>query len=250
MDNNCNTKGNKLKNDHQLEEMFSSIAHRYDLLNSIISLNLHHRWRKKAAELSGIKKNMTALDICCGTGDMAFALLKKADGDIKVIGIDISQEMLNIAKKKSTSSGYNGVTFLKGNMCRMPFDDNFFDVATIAFGLRNITNVPLALKEACRVLKPNGKIVCLEISIPKSAIIYLPWKIWFSVLTPIWGKMFRSNKSAYRYLPESVNKFMKPEEVVEEFIQNGFCEVKSLPLSFGFVTIYTGIKAKMPEYNN
>lgn len=225
-----------------VESLFSAIAPKYDFMNSVLSLTRHKAWRRYAVSKSGLKPGGCALDVCCGTGDFAFELANAAGASGNVVGLDFAAPMVEIAKAKAGRAGLNNVDFLVGNACELPFDDNSFDCATVGFGIRNVADVDKALSEMARVVKPGGKVLCLEISKVRSPILRLPWMLYFYVLTPYTARIFKAKQSAYEYLPESVKEFMAREELAARFENSGLRDITFHDMMFGAVCLHIGTK--------
>ena len=225
-----------------VERMFSSVAPKYDFMNSVLSLTRHKAWRRFAVSKSGLELGGCALDVCCGTGDFAFELARKVGDEGAVTGIDFSVPMIELAKRKAGRVGCDWVEFFVGNAGRLPFPDDSFDCVTVGFGLRNVADVSQALAEMTRVTKPGGKVLNLEISKVESGLLSLPWKLYFYALTPYTARLFRARKSAYEYLPRSVKEFMSREEMAAEFEKSGLRDVGFHDLMFGAVCLHVGTK--------
>ena len=195
-------KDNKSGKKEQVAQMFNNIAKRYDFLNHFLSLGIDNLWRKKAIKcISSIVPNPLILDVATGTGDLAIAALKL--NPQKVIGIDISEEMLNVGIKKIKRKGYqNLIELKKGDSESLEFDDNTFDGITAAFGVRNFENLNKGLSEMYRVLKPKGKIVILEFSKPGIFPVKQFYNFYFKAILPLLGKIISKDNSAYTYLPK------------------------------------------------
>jgi demethylmenaquinone methyltransferase/2-methoxy-6-polyprenyl-1,4-benzoquinol methylase len=226
-----------------VEGIFSSIAKRYDMLNSILTLNIDKLWRKKAIKLSGIEKDDKVLDLCCGTGQMIDYECKAVGKNTSVIGIDFSQEMLDVGKERLEylSKDYR-FKLIKGSILELPFEDNTFDCITITFGLRNIQDTNKALSEMYRVLKPNGKVICLELSKPNRLILNKVYNLYFNNVLPVIGYIGTGDKKAYYYLRDSVNNFMTKEQLKLQFQNNGFKNTGYKSLSLGISSIHYGSK--------
>lgn len=225
-----------------IEALFSAIAPKYDLMNSVLSLTRHKAWRRYAVGLSGLKPGGRALDVCCGTGDFAFDLAKVAGAEGRAIGLDFAVPMVKIAREKTRRKRVANVEFVVGDACELPFEDDSFDCVTVGFGIRNIPDVDKAVGEMARVVKPGGRVVCLEISHVRSPILRIPWKIYFYALTPYTARVFRARKSAYEYLPQSVREFMSREELAERFGKAGLVDVAYHDMMFGAVCVHVGTK--------
>lgn len=217
--------------------MFDNIAHRYDLLNRILSLGIDITWRKKAVKYLSSIEPKTILDVATGTGDFAFeALSLKPE---KVTGYDISEGMMKYGREKAKQGGVSHIVeFVKGDSEQMPFADNSFDAITVGFGVRNFENLETGLKEMYRVLKPGGKVAILEISQPPNAIIRALYGLYFSRILPVIGRMFSKDVRAYTYLPESVKAFPEGLAFVKILGNIGFRNVQWKPLTFGACAFY------------
>lgn len=235
-------KDNKSGKKEQVAQMFNNIARRYDFLNHFLSLGIDNLWRKKAIKcISDIAPNPLMLDVATGTGDLAIAALKL--NPQKVIGIDISTEMLNGGIKKIKRKGYqNLIELKKGDSENLEFDDNTFDGITAAFGVRNFENLDKGLSEMYRVLKPKGKIVILEFSKPRVFPVKQFYNFYFKAILPLLGKIISKDDSAYTYLPESVNQFPERELFIQKLEQVGFKNCSFKPLSFGIASLYWAYK--------
>jgi demethylmenaquinone methyltransferase/2-methoxy-6-polyprenyl-1,4-benzoquinol methylase len=216
--------------------MFSSIAHRYDLLNLVLSMGEDRRWRRRAAQLTRVRPGDRVLDACTGTGRLA-GLLKRRVGDRgRVVGLDLTEAMLESARRQVA-----GVEFVAGDACHLPFADNSFEAATMAFGLRNIDRHDLALGELLRVLQPGGRAVILEFS--QVGQILRPWYSAYSrVMIPLVAKALLGRASAYQYLTESISAFPPPPVVSRWFREAGYDRVHYQRMSFGIVAIHIGVK--------
>ncbi|PLX13553.1 MAG: bifunctional demethylmenaquinone methyltransferase/2-methoxy-6-polyprenyl-1,4-benzoquinol methylase UbiE [Marinilabiliales bacterium] len=222
--------------------MFNNIARRYDFLNHFLSLGIDKIWRKKAIRnLHGIPSNPVILDVATGTGDLAIAALKL--NPEKVIGIDISLEMLNIGIEKIKKKKLDHIIELKkGDSENLEFESNSFDGLTVAFGVRNYENLNKGLSEMYRVIKENGKLVVLEFSKPRAFPVKQIYNFYFRYILPGIGKIISKDSSAYTYLPESVNQFPERESFVTELEKVGFKNTTFETLSFGIATLYVAKK--------
>jgi len=214
--------------------MFSSLAVRYDLLNSVLSQGQDRRWRRRAAQLTRAQPGDRVLDVCSGTGALAALLWRRVGAQGEVIGVDLTEAMLEVAKARVP-----GVTFLVGDACQLPFPDRRFAAATMAFGLRNIKERRLALRELARVLRPGGRAVILEFS--QVHPLLRTGYAWYSryVIPPI-ARRILGRDSAYRYLTESIAAFVPPEVVSKWMWEAGFQSVRLHRMTAGVVTIHVG----------
>ncbi len=225
----------------QVASMFNNIANTYDFLNHFLSLGIDIIWRKKAiAELKEIKPQLI-LDVATGTGDFAFEALGLKPK--KIIGVDISQGMLDIAQQKITKrSEQHRFEVRLGDSEKLLFDDNTFDAVTVSFGVRNFENLDKGLSDMNRVLKPGGKVVILEFSNPKTFPIKQFYNFYSFKLLPLFGKLFSNDARAYTYLPESVKAFPDGSDFLSRLNEAGFSNTQCKVLGFGICSIYTGIK--------
>ncbi len=225
----------------QVEEMFDNISGKYDFLNHSLSLNLDKYWRKVAVSNLRNLPVTSLLDVATGTGDMIKPALKLMPK--RVVGLDISEGMLREARNKFPNRYKDTVIeFVKGDSENLPFPDNEFDAETVAFGVRNFEDTLKGLREMHRVLKPGGKIVVLEFSRPAVFPFRNIYQFYFTNLLPFFGRWVSKDKEAYTYLPESVRSFPEREEFTGMMKNAGFYDCKVRPLTFGVVSVYTGIK--------
>ncbi len=219
--------------------IFNDISDNYDFLNHFLSGGIDIIWRRKFIKSLNFSDGEKVLDVATGTGDVAFAIKRKHD--VSIIGLDLSANMLKVARKKSAKSGVNDIEFIEGDAEKLPFDDNTFDKLVISYGLRNLGDFKIGIEEFYRVLKPNASIGVLEFMQPRSTIVSVVFKLYFNHILPRIASLF-SNSKAYRYLPESVQNFFTPEELKKLMEEVGFKEVKCKNLSFGITTIINGKK--------
>lgn len=222
----------------KIQEMFDVIATDYDRLNHIMSLGIDKTWRSRAIkQIVGAK----VLDIACGTGDFSIAIAKKTDAS--VTGLDLSEGMLKVMDEKVRKEGLQDrISTLQGDCENMPFEDCSFDCVTIGFGIRNFEHRETALREILRVLRPDGKLIILELSIPQNPVIRWFYKLYFSGITPTIGGWISGQKSAYRYLPASVIAFPPKDQWMKTMSDCGFSEVKHKAFTLGICRLYTGRK--------
>ena len=226
-----------------VHDVFSSIATKYDKLNTILTLNIDKLWRKNAVRLCAIKENDLVLDLCCGTGKMIELECTAVGVNTEVIGLDFNQEMIDVGYKKLKQSLNNyKFNLIKGDVMELPFEDNTFNNITIAFGLRNVPDKIKAISEMYRVLKPGGKVVCLELSKPEMPIFRNIYNVYFSFVLPVIGYLGTRDKAAYYYLRDSVNGFMTKNQLKNEFKNIGFENSGFRSLTCGIASIHYGIK--------
>jgi demethylmenaquinone methyltransferase/2-methoxy-6-polyprenyl-1,4-benzoquinol methylase len=225
-----------------VESMFDSIAWRYDFLNHFLSLNIDRLWRRRAIKIiSRSYKSPDILDVATGTGDLAIAAMKLNPS--KITGIDISSKMLEIGKEKVERKGFAGsIDLILGDSEKIPFGDNIFDVAMVAFGVRNFSDPVKGLSEMNRVIRKGGMIMVLEFSKPTGFLIKPLYNFYFRNILPFFGRLFSKDNAAYNYLPDSVMKFPDNEEFLKLLVQAGCSETHQIKLTGGVASIYTGIK--------
>jgi demethylmenaquinone methyltransferase/2-methoxy-6-polyprenyl-1,4-benzoquinol methylase len=225
-----------------VESMFNSIAWRYDFLNHFLSFGIDYLWRRKAVRIiSTYKKNPLILDVATGTADLAIASLKI--DPLKVTGVDISEKMLEAGQKKITKRGLTDkIELLKGDSEELAFRDNIFDVAMVAFGVRNFSDPLKGLSEMCRVTKPGGLIMVLEFSRPSAFALRHLYNFYFHNILPVFGRLFSKDRIAYNYLPESVMKFPDNKAFLKLVSEAGYIHESQVKLTGGIASIYTGLK--------
>ncbi|APY09608.1 bifunctional demethylmenaquinone methyltransferase/2-methoxy-6-polyprenyl-1,4-benzoquinol methylase [Winogradskyella sp. J14-2] len=226
----------------QVTEMFDTISNEYDGLNRVISFGIDVKWRNKVVKIVSQKQPERILDIATGTGDLAISLT--ATHAKEIIGLDISNGMLDVGRKKIASKKLeNIISMVIGDSENLPFEDNTFDAITVAFGVRNFENLEKGLSEILRVLKQNGIFVILETSVPTNPIYKFGYNIYSRFILPTIGKLFSKDKIAYNYLSESASVFPYGEELNNILRKIGFINVKDQPQTMGVATIYTASKA-------
>jgi len=226
----------------QVATMFNNISKTYDFLNHFMSLGIDIIWRKTAIRELKNDNPKHILDVATGTGDFAFESLKILNPE-KIIGVDISQGMLDIASEKISKRKLSHKFEVRlGDSEKLLFDDNSFDAVTVAYGVRNFENLEKGLTDMFRVLKPGGKAVILEFSKPRAFPVKQLYNFYFHYITPSIGKIFSKDNSAYKYLPESVAAFPEGGEFKSLMEKVGYRNTKNRPLAFGICSIYTGTK--------
>ena len=224
----------------QVEKMFNNISHRYDFLNQLLSLGIHHSWRKKSVNIFKEKKPELILDIATGTAD--FAIESLVANPKKIIGVDISEGMLDYGRKKIKEKKLeHNIELRKGDAENMEFEAETFDVITVAFGVRNFENLERGLVNMHKVLKTGGDVVILEFSKPKGFFKFI-YNFYFRFITPTIGKLFSKDNSAYTYLPASVSAFPDGTDFLNIMQKCGFKNTKCKSLTFGIASIYSGTK--------
>lgn len=225
----------------QVANMFNKISKRYDLLNHLLSLGIDISWRKKAIKQLNEIEPRSILDVATGTGDFAIEALKLKPE--KIVGVDISEGMLEVGRQKMDKMGYSHIISMElGDSENLPYREKSFDATIAAFGVRNFENLEEGLKGMYRILKNGGKIVVLEFSKPKTFPFKQLYNFYFKAILPIIGRLISKDNSAYTYLPESVQVFPDGQDFLNILQKSGFSDTKCIPLTFGICSIYTGIK--------
>ncbi len=222
-------------------EMFARISPRYDLMNSLMTGGLHHRWKRATARLTAGKAAGPALDVATGTGDLAFALAD-CPKVTEVVGVDLLPEMLTIANRRRASGlgGGRSVQFVQGDALRLPFPDESFVGATAGFSLRNMPDVPAAIREMARVVAPGGRVTTLELTPMAPGIASGMGHFYFRRLVPLMGQLVAGDRAAYTYLPDSVDYFLTADGLAELFREAGLVDVGYRRLGFGGVALHFG----------
>ncbi len=238
-----NLPGQFSEKERDIQNMFSAGAGKYDLLNRVISFGRDVSWRRFAVKKAVIGPNSRILDLACGTGDVAIEIARQTRQNSKILGVDFSKNMLDLAANKVRKRGLSRyIFFQKGRAEELPFSDEVFDAVFIAFGIRNVPNIKKGISEIYRVLKEGGKIVILEFTPPKKSFFsFLPW-LYIRYILPEIGRIFSGSKDSYKYLPRSISNFYRPEEVKSMLTGIGFKEVKYYYLNFKLVVTYLGRK--------
>ena len=228
----------------RVEQMFARIAPKYDLLNHILSFNQDVRWRKRAVELAKLGLGERVVDFCCGTGDLALAMVESEPGLGEVVGVDFCQPMLDIARTKCSDrcKGFN-IKWLCADASNTGLEEGVFDVVSCAFGIRNLGEPAAGIKEAFRVLKSGGRMVILEFAMPEKKVLGWGYGCYFRLVLPLIGSMISQDRhGAYRYLPESVRCFQANKRLEEMAVDAGFVNVKVEKLCWGAVLVLVGLK--------
>ena len=256
-----------LKDPHKLPDkrrlvrvMFSAIARRYDLLNHILSLNMDRSWRRRAVELAQPEPGQTVLDLCCGTGDLALQFACTEPRLSKIIGVDFSEEMLKVArnkqqkkqpKKQACRHNPPVIKWLCADAESVPLPGGHFDCVTCAFGIRNLQNLPTALREMFRLLKPRGRLVILEFAMPRNRLLSVLYECYFRLVLPCLGGIISNDKyGAYRYLPHSVINFPNAHRLEQLIRQANFSTVRIECLCRGVVLAIVADKNIYTDHNN
>ena len=217
----------------QVRAMFDRIARVYDLMNSVMTAGMHHRWRERAADLARVGPGSRALDVATGTGDLAIELARRG---AEVTGLDFSEPMLELARGKAP-----GVEWVRGNALALPYGDGEFDAVTVGFGARNFSDLGRGLAEMARVTRPGGRVVVLEITTPQKPPLSWFFRLWFDRLVPALGRL-AGDSDAYAYLPSSVRRFPGPRELAAELAGAGLEDVRWLLTAGGIIAVHSGTR--------
>lgn len=235
------------KSGQRVRRMFGEISSRYDFMNHFLSGGVDYYWRWKTVRTIPPTADAPVLDVCTGTGDLAFSWWKKAGGRVAVFGSDFTREMLDLANqklgRKKIKPNQEPITFVEADTQQLPFPADHFQIVSVAFGLRNVSDTDAGLKEMIRVCKPGGSVVVLEFSLPKNRIFRSVYLWYFKNVLPKLGQLLARNKqSAYNYLPDSVSEFPYGKALADRMENCGLETVQWKPLTFGISTLYYGRK--------
>ena len=226
-----------------VREMFATIAPRYDATNRVMTAGLDERWRRAAIDRLAAPHDGRILDLCCGTGDVSFHLLRR-DPTLHVTGIDFCEPMLAGARARAAREApHKDVTFLEGDVMALPFEDDAFDGATMGFSLRNVVDIDATLREVKRVLRPGRRFVNLDVSKAPNRLLKRAFDIYFYGLVPMIGALVGGSKRAYHYLPQSLTNHPNGVQLRDRFADAGFLDCGYVPLMGGTIAIHYGTKA-------
>ena len=230
------------KSNQRVRDMFGEIAPKYDRMNHLLSMNVDRYWRWRAVKKLAPNRTDPILDVCTGTGDLAFSFHKYTGGEVPIVGSDFCFEMLEVGREKSDKFA-QPVTFIEADAQELPFESDRFQVVSAAFGLRNVADTDLGLREMTRVCKPGGKVAVLEFSVPRHQPIKGMYGWYFKNVLPKIGQMLaRNDSNAYNYLPDSVGEFPCYEKLTDKMLAAGMSKANFYPLTFGIATLYIGVK--------
>jgi len=232
------------KSGDRIQKMFGEISGRYDFLNHFLSGGVDYYWRWRTVRKVRPNGDSPILDVCTGTGDLAIAYWKKARGNTAVVGTDFTPEMLDIARQKSAKVGNKApLTFQQADTMDLPLESNTYQIVSVAFGLRNVSDTVAGLTEMTRVCKPGGQVAVLEFSMPRNQLFGAVYRWYFRNILPRIGQLLaRNSEAAYKYLPQSVSQFPQDEELAGLMRQAGLTDITWTPLTFGIATLYVGVK--------
>lgn len=226
-----------------VKKIFENVSGRYDLMNDFMSLGIHRVWKKSMLDWLAPRRGQSLIDVAGGTGDIAFNFIKRAKTGANATILDLTESMMIEGKKKTIDLPEESqINWVCGDAMRMPFGDNTFDVYTISFGIRNVTNISKTLSEAYRVLKPGGRLMILEFSsVNNDLISWIYDKYSFNII-PKLGELVSNDRESYQYLVESIRKFPNQEKFSEMIINEGFRKVKYRDLTFGIAALHSAWK--------
>lgn len=222
-----------------IQKMFSTIAKQYDRANSVMSMQMHHYWNKQLIRKMGVVDHH--LDLCCGTGEIAFGMLGERFPPTKSYLLDFCREMLDCAKIKGEKLCHD-IQYIQADAQKIPLEDGIVDAVTVAYGIRNVKDPKKCAKEVLRVLEDGGKFGILELTQPKNFLLRFGHKVYMHTVLPTVGRMVSANKEAYQYLCNSIQNFVAPEDLAEILLEVGFDEVEIYPLMGGIATIILATK--------
>jgi len=224
-------------------DVFHSVASRYDLMNDLLSGGIHRIWKRFTIELSGVRKGDAVLDIAGGTGDLAIRFAQLVGSEGRVVLADINESMLQVGRDKLLDRGVQGnIEFVQADAQSLPFPDDSFDCVTIAFGLRNVTDMPLALRSMLRVLKPGGRLLVLEFSTPQSSLLGRLYDNYSFHVLPVMGRLVANDAESYQYLAESIRRHPDQETLLDMMEDAGFCQCEYHNMTGGIVALHRGLK--------
>jgi demethylmenaquinone methyltransferase/2-methoxy-6-polyprenyl-1,4-benzoquinol methylase len=225
----------------QVRTMFDRIAGVYDLMNTAMTAGMHHRWRERAADRAELEPGDRALDVCCGTGDLALELARRVGPRGAVVGCDFSEPMLELARRKAARRNLGQVRFEWADALELPYPERAFDAVTVGFGARNLADLARGLGELTRVLSPGGRLVILEITQPRRPPLSTFYSLWFDRVVPILGAV-AGDRDAYAYLPQSVKRFPSPSGLAELMHASGLERITCTILAGGIIAIHSGTR--------
>jgi demethylmenaquinone methyltransferase/2-methoxy-6-polyprenyl-1,4-benzoquinol methylase len=221
----------------QVRAMFDRIAGVYDRMNSVMTVGLHHRWRARAADLAALAPGARALDVACGTGDLALELSRRVGPGGEVVACDFSEQMLELARAKAADQPTVRVEW--ANALELPYRDDEFAAATVGFGVRNFSDLERGLSELVRVVRPGGKVVILEMTTPTRPPLSTFFRVWFDRIVPLLGR-FAGDGDAFTYLPRSVQRFPGPRELAATMERCGLHKIRYVLTAGGIIAIHVG----------
>lgn len=225
-------------------EHFNTVARRYDLMNTLLSFGIHHLWKRTAVKMLELNPGNCVLDVCGGTGDLSILAGRAVEPSGQVIVYDINRAMLDVGRHKLNGrKRAKRIRFIQGDAQHLSFPDGHFDAAMVGFGIRNVPRMDQALREMYRVLKPGGKMLCLEFSKPTAPLFRILYDVYSFYIMPLLGEIIVGSRKAYTHLPESIRTFALPEELAAMMGRAGFSQVTTRKLTNGIAVIHLATKA-------
>lgn len=233
----------KNQKERYVREMFNGIARKYDLMNTLMTFGQDKSWRKYAISRARIGTGMNVIDVCCGTAELTIEIAGSIGEGGRVTGLDFSEEMLAVGEQKVGATEHQSrISLVQGNAMSLPFADNSFDAATVGWGLRNVPDIDEALREMCRVVKPGGWVVSLDMAKPSAPVFKQVYWLYFNWIVPALGKLTAKRRSAYQYLHDSSRAFDSQQQLTERFARNGLINTRFHNLMGGVVAVVEGQK--------
>ena len=230
---------NNKEHKEKVDSLFTSIAARYDLINDIQSFGLHRLWKQRIVKMASLIEGEDALDICCGTGDLALRLVKR---NARVVGLDMNRPMLNVALNQLSRPRSISATLLQADALALPFNSSSFDLVTIAYGLRNVSDYQVGLLEVLRVLKPGGRLLILDFGKPSNWVIRQLYYLYLKLVLPVFGLIFCGKPNAYAYILKSLRKYPAQEGISNILSKIGFSKIKVTNIILGTMSIHSAQK--------
>lgn len=225
-----------------IEEMFASIAERYDLLNTLLSFNCHKRWRRFAVRQCALKPGDQALDVCAGTLDLAIELSRTVGPSGEVVGVDFCRPMLEVGLRKLSKRGIENISAVVGSAERLPVESDSFQAATIGFALRNVESIERTIGEMARAVESGGRVVCLELAKPEGRLSTLIHRGYSRRILPFVGGLIGGTREPYEYLPKSMAEFRTKKEIASIMEDSGLIDIQVYGLTGGVVSVHVGVK--------
>ncbi len=226
-----------------VQKHFDSIAGKYDFMNTLLSFGLHHWWKQRAVKMIGLKPGNRVLDVCGGTADLAILAAQNVGAEGTVIVYDFNRSMMEAGKSKVHKALLDGrISYVQGDAEQLAFPDGSFDAALIGFGIRNLTHIERGFAEMWRILRPGGRFMCLEFSLPTNPLLHFLYDLYSFYILPRMGKLFTGSLQAYTYLPESIRLFPSPDELCTFLLKTGFSRVSYQRLTNGIAVVHLAQK--------
>lgn len=222
-----------------VRDLFAAVAPRYDLINDLQSFGMHRLWKRRLIRLAEVRPGEPAMDLCCGTGDLAFAL---ARAGARVTGVDFSDAMLSVARRRSANAG-GEVTFEQGDALRLRFEDRSFDLVTLGYGLRNLRDLDEGLREMARVTRPGGRLLVLDFAFPANRAWRAAYTLHLKTVVPVLGRLLCGDADTHAYILESLRRYPGPAEIGRRMEAAGWTDVRAWNVLGGVMTLHRGVRA-------